>query len=57
MTDLNRLTWVQLQQALYAAWKQYDTPATQDAGREAILAVYGEYRRRGVEKVALPDLP
>ena len=35
---MNRLTWVQLQQALYDAWRQYDTPATKDQGRRMILA-------------------
>ena len=56
-TDMSRLTWVQLQQALYDAWKQYDTPETKDAGRERIHAVYDEYRRRGVTKVVVPALP
>lgn len=56
-TPLARLTWVDLQQALYDAWTAYDTPETKPRGRERILEVYAEYRRRGVTDVVLPDLP
>ncbi len=55
--NLKRLNWVQLQAALYDAWKQYDTPETKDAGRERILEIYDEYKRRGVTNVVVPDLP
>ena len=53
---MNRLTWVELQQALYDAWRVYDTPETKDEGRRRILEIYDEYRRRGVTQVVIPDL-
>ena len=54
---MKKLNWVQLQQALYDAWRVYDTPDTKATGRKQIRAVYAEYRRRGVTKVAMPRLP
>lgn len=48
--DLAGLNFYELQHALYAAWRAYDH--TRDAAREAnkarVLAIYGEYRNRGI---------
>jgi hypothetical protein len=54
--DLTKRNWVQLQQALYDARRQHDAPETRTEGRRRILAVYAEYARRGVTKVAKPRL-
>ena len=51
---MRKLNWIMPQRALYDAWREYDTPATREEGRRKILAVYAEYARRGVTKVAMP---
>ena len=54
---MKKLNWIDLQRALYDAWRQYDTPKTRALGRRRIRAVYAEYARRGVRNVAMPELP
>jgi hypothetical protein len=54
--DLPGLNWYQLQKAIYEGHALYDKPATHEQGRALIEACFAEYARRGVSKVAKPDL-
>lgn len=52
LDDLPRLGFYELQHALYAAWRAYDNTqgAPRAQNRDRILAIYDEYRRRGITK-------
>ncbi len=52
--DLRKLTWYDLQKALYQAHGLYDQPDTREEGRRRIHAVYDEYARRGVTRTKRP---
>ncbi len=56
--DLKNLNFYELQHALYAAWRAFDhtKDAAKDANRKKVLAIYDEYRRRGITKFQNPKL-
>ena len=58
LDDLTKLNFYELQHALYAAWRAFDH--TQDeakaSNRLRVLAIYDEYRRRGITKFKTPNL-
>lgn len=58
LEDLSKLNFYELQHALYAAWRAFDH--TQGDGksthRSRVLAIYAEYRRRGITHFKQPDL-
>ena len=58
LDDLPKLNFYELQHALYAAWRAFDNTqgAAKDKHRERVLAVYDEYRRRGITKFKTPAL-
>jgi len=58
LDNLPRLNFYELQHALYAAWRAYDhTQGDEKAGhRLRVLAIYDEYRRRGITKFKTPVL-
>jgi hypothetical protein len=56
MTDWTKMTWYELQHALYAAHDERDREDTRKQGIEKVLAIYKEYARRGVTKVVAPEL-
>ncbi len=56
--DLPSLNYYELQHALYAAWRAFDH-ASQDkkaAAKECVLAIYGEYRNRGITQFKTPEI-
>lgn len=59
LDDLRGLNIYELQHALYAAWRAYDgRPAAEREGeRRRVLAIYDEYRRRGITKFRTPTVP
>lgn len=56
--DLSQLNFYELQHALYAAWRWYDHQQGEEwaKGRLRVLAIYDEYRRRGVSHFKTPEL-
>ena len=56
--DLTKLNFYELQHALYAAWRAFDyTKGDEKAvNKVRVLAVYDEYRRRGITKFKTPNL-
>ncbi len=52
------LNFYELQHALYAAWRAFDNTqgAEKSAHRERVLAIYEEYRRRGITKFRQPAI-
>lgn len=59
LDDLRRLNIYELQHALYAAWRAYDKrpAAAREGERRRVLAIYDEYRRRGITKFRTPNVP
>ncbi|MEI8386573.1 MAG: hypothetical protein WCG76_03140 [Verrucomicrobiota bacterium] len=55
--DLPNLNFYELQHALYAAWRAFDQTQGEEkaANRPRILAIYEEYRRRGITKFRTPN--
>jgi hypothetical protein len=58
LDDLTKLTFYELQHALYAAWRGFDQTTGSDKAsfRERVLAIYDEYRRRGITQFTTPKL-
>lgn len=58
ISDLPRLNFYELQHALYAAWRAYDHTQDEEkvANKAKVLAIYDEYRRRGITKFKTPVL-
>jgi hypothetical protein len=58
MDDLARLNFYELQHALYAAWRAFDHTQgeARASNRLRVLAVYEEYRRRGITAFKTPAL-
>ncbi len=58
LDDLTKLNFYELQHALYAAWRAFDHTQgeTKAANRLRVLAIYDEYRRRGITKFKTPVL-
>jgi hypothetical protein len=56
LDNLPGLNFYELQHALYAAWRAFDHSQgeAKAANREKVLAVYEEYRRRGITKFKTP---
>ncbi len=54
--DLTALNLYEIQHALYAAWRAYDQTqgAVKETNRARVIAVYDEYRRRGMTKFVNP---
>lgn len=52
--DLTRLNWKELQDELYKAHELKDRPETCVEGARRIRAIFTEYARRGVKRVAPP---
>lgn len=50
LSDLENLSFYELQHALYAAWRAFDHTYgdTKNADRSRVLSNYAEYRRRGI---------
>jgi len=50
LSDLQKLSFYELQHALYAAWRAFDHTDgdAKSANRSRVLAIYEEYRRRGI---------
>ena len=59
LDDLTQLGFYELQHALYAAWRAYDNTEgeARAANRLRILAIYEEYRRRGITKFQMLNVP
>lgn len=55
---LPKLTFYELQHALYAAWRAYDHSEGEEkaANKKRVLDIYEEYRRRGITKFKTPVL-
>ncbi len=49
------MTWVELQSALYAAYKVFDGK-NKKAGKKMVRDIYKEYQRRGFKKIVTPEL-
>ena len=58
LDNLQRLNFYELQHALYAAWRAFDHTEgdAKAANRSRVLAIYDEYRRRGITKFKTPIL-
>jgi hypothetical protein len=56
MPELARLNWKELQDELYKARELNDKPETCAEGARRIRAIFAEYARRGVKKVAPPAI-
>ncbi|MCX7869417.1 MAG: hypothetical protein N2322_05630, partial [Terrimicrobiaceae bacterium] len=56
--DLTKLNFYELQHALYAAWRAHDNTRgdAREACRARVLAIYEEYRRRGITQFQTPNL-
>ncbi|GAB4164685.1 MAG: hypothetical protein Fur0032_00850 [Terrimicrobiaceae bacterium] len=57
--NLPSLSFYELQHALYAAWRAFDHTQgdAKAANRSRVLAVYEEYRRRGITRFKDPVIP
>lgn len=58
LDDLGRLNFYELQHALYAARRAHDhTEGPQkETNRKRILAIYDEYRHRGINRFSTPEV-
>lgn len=58
LEDLPRLNFYELQHALYAAWRAFDHSEgdAKSANKSRVLAIYDEYRRRGITQFKTPNL-
>lgn len=56
--DLPKLNFYELQHALYAAWRAFDQTQGEEKAkhRPRVLAIYEEYRRRGITKFKTPAI-
>jgi hypothetical protein len=58
LDNLAKLNFYELQHALYAAWRTFDHTQgdAKAANKKRVLAIYDEYRRRGITKFKTPNL-
>ena len=58
VNDLPKLNFYELQHALYAAWRAFDHTqgSEKEMNRLRVLAIYNEYRRRGITKFITPKI-
>ena len=54
--DVRRLNLYELDHALYVGFGLYDRAESRAEGRELLVRIFGEFKRRGVERFTPPAL-